>query len=233
MAPHIESNFTLDSLETKNTELKELTEFNRDLEYFIDQVCEMDKIIFKELSWSKQEYRYNLFNLKLNYYFTLKLINKQLFKDILAYGGYHIIQNELIYNKFIKIAEITSIATNFKLRKLKIGSYFLINLINHAIQFNNIETFTLNVVQTNLIAINLYKSFGFKFYSLIKNYYNQDDENNKRIEYFKENAIKESKLNSIKMILTNVHIEKVKYNLNKIKVKMESNLYNKLNDKLN
>ena len=87
----------------------------------------------------------------------------------------HIIMYEdkglLIYSKIYERIEIDYIVVDTKYRCLGIGS----KLLNYIIDNNNIDNITLEVRESNDIAIKFYEHNGFKRVAIRDNYY--DNEN--------------------------------------------------------
>ena len=69
--------------------------------------------------------------------------------------------------------QILNIAVKKSARNQKIGS----RLLESALACENISLITLEVRESNIPAINLYKKFGFKTDGLRKNYYKRPNEN--------------------------------------------------------
>ena len=109
-------------------------------------------------------WNYNILKKELensnSYYIVLKLDN-----EIIGFAGITII---------LDIAEINNIVIKKTYRKKGYSKY----LINHLIDYcktNSINQINLEVSLENLVAINLYKSSGFKQNGLRKGYYNGKD----------------------------------------------------------
>lgn len=71
-------------------------------------------------------------------------------------------------------ADIMNIVTKKDKRNLGIGSALLEKLLNVAKE-KEIKKITLEVNESNISAIHLYKNFGFKEISIRENYYNKTD----------------------------------------------------------
>ncbi len=69
-------------------------------------------------------------------------------------------------------AHITNIVTKKSFRHLGIATKLLNCIINYCKEFENIYTLTLEVKESNTVAISLYEKFDFKKVGLRKNYYN-------------------------------------------------------------
>lgn len=85
--------------------------------------------------------------------------------EILGFAGIEIVLDE---------AELMNIVIRKNKRGLGIGKSLMEKIINIAKE-NNIKILKLEVNEKNLIAINLYKSFGFKQTGIRENYYNNHD----------------------------------------------------------
>ena len=77
--------------------------------------------------------------------------------------------------KIIDEAHITNIAVLKEYRGKKIGEALLKEMINTC-KDNKINSMTLEVRVSNLVAQNLYKKFGFKFSGIRKEYYSDNKE---------------------------------------------------------
>ncbi len=94
--------------------------------------------------------------------------------DVLAYVGMHVISDE---------AYIANLAVKVDYRRMGIGT----SLINHTLNFakkNKLKFLTLEVRESNLSAIRLYKSLGFKNVGKRKNFYNKPTEDGEIFTYF-------------------------------------------------
>ncbi len=85
--------------------------------------------------------------------------------EILGFAGIEIVLDE---------AELMNIVIRKNKRGLGIGKSLMEKIINIAKE-NNIKILKLEVNEKNLIAINLYKSFGFKQTGIREKYYNNHD----------------------------------------------------------
>lgn len=94
-----------------------------------------------------------------SYYLVAKLNN-----EIVGFGGIKCVLDE---------ADIMNIVTKKSKRNLGIGYSLLAELINTAKE-KGIKKITLEVNESNVSAIHLYKKIGFKEISIRKNYYNTD-----------------------------------------------------------
>mgnify|MGYP003630848502 FL=1 len=85
------------------------------------------------------------------------------------------------------ISELHKITIDKHYQGLGYGSWFLMQIIN-ALQKQNIEEIILEVMKSNVSAISLYQSCGFKRIGERKNYYKIKDLNNKN-KFNAEDAI--------------------------------------------
>ena len=106
--------------------------------------------------WNENILKSELEN-KNSYYIVAKANN-----DIVGFGGLW---------KSIDDIHITNIVTKKNLRNNGIGNAILKELINQA-KILGYNIITLEVNETNLPAISLYKKFGFKEVGIRKRYYN-------------------------------------------------------------
>lgn len=128
-----------------------ISDFNKTL---INKIIEIEKQ--SEYShWTKQM-------------FLLEAENK--------FSAFKIIKNDnqiigfIIYRIVFDEAEILDIEIDKNFRGLKAGKHIL-NFAIEDIKKKNCKVIFLEVHQNNIIAQNLYKSFGFTQYSLRENYY--------------------------------------------------------------
>ena len=93
------------------------------------------------------------------------LVKDTISDEILGFAGIEIVLDE---------AELMNIVIRKNKRGLGIGKSLMEKIINIAKE-NNIKILKLEVNEKNLIAINLYKSFGFKQTGIREKYYNNHD----------------------------------------------------------
>ena len=109
-------------------------------------------------------WNYSIFKTELenpnSKYYVLK--NKT---EIIGFAGILIVLDE---------AEITNIVIKKAYRSLGLSKLLMDKIINYCSD-NNIAKIHLEVNSSNLVAINLYKHFGFKKVGLRKNYYKNGD----------------------------------------------------------
>lgn len=125
----------------------------------INQVIELDEIVFKNQAWSMDSHIHSL-NLD-NYY-----IDAFMHQDVLV--GF------TIYSTVIDEAELLKIAVNEDYRNKKIASNLIINMV-HELKIKNINKLFLEVNEKNYKAIKLYQKNNFKIISKRKNYYENNE----------------------------------------------------------
>ena len=92
------------------------------------------------------------------------------FMHIITYKD-SIIKGVLVYSLIYDRVEIDYIIVDEKYRNHGIAT----KLLNYVIENNNISNITLEVRESNVIAINFYEKNGFKKAALRKNYYKNED----------------------------------------------------------
>ncbi|ONI46599.1 ribosomal-protein-alanine N-acetyltransferase [Candidatus Epulonipiscium fishelsonii] len=112
-------------------------------------------------SWSYNSVKADLVN-PIAYYWVATIGSK-----IVGYAGLWKILDE---------AEVTNIAVLPNFRNKKIGRSLVDTMINYCTE-TNINYISLEVRESNKIAINIYKSFGFIIKNIRKNYYTNPREN--------------------------------------------------------
>ena len=125
----------------------------------IDGVFEVEKNCF-EHHWSKELFKKELINENARY-LVAKLGGK-----IVGYVGIWLILDE---------GHITNVAVHNDYRGQKIGDKLVQALVNLCKE-NNINSMTLEVRVSNIVAQNLYKNYGFKLAGIRKEYYSDNKE---------------------------------------------------------
>lgn len=123
-------------------------------EKHIESIVEIEKECFSA-PWSKTSFMDELNN-KNAYYFVVCENEK-----VIGYGGFWYIINE---------CHITNIAVTEKYRGKKVGSLIISEMIKIAKELFCVGL-TLEVRESNNIAINFYEGFGFVTEGIRKNYY--------------------------------------------------------------
>jgi ribosomal-protein-alanine N-acetyltransferase len=127
----------------------------------LDDIEEIEGLSFT-IPWTRQAFVRELCENPIARYFTVRDKGRAV-----AYGGMWIIVDE---------AHITNLAVHPEYRGKGIGRMLLKGMIDYGIE-NGIESFTLEVRESNLIAINLYSQLGFKKAGIRKCYYSDTNEN--------------------------------------------------------
>ena len=86
--------------------------------------------------------------------------------EVIGYGGFWLVRDE---------AHITNIAVHPLCRRRGYGTMILEHLLDAAVS-RQATTATLEVRETNLVALNLYKKFGFRSVALQRGYYSDTGE---------------------------------------------------------
>lgn len=125
----------------------------------IEQICKLEKSIFNDF------------------------YSKNMIIDMLKNTNYHTIIVEdlkiigyVIINSVLDECEIMHIAVDENARRKGIGNQLIAKLIDHA-KSEKIVKIHLEVRESNISAISLYKKHGFKIISTRKKYYTNPDEN--------------------------------------------------------
>ena len=127
------------------------------LEY-LPSILEIERASFSD-AWSENIFR-GIFASPLANCFIAEGSNG----EFLGYIMFYLLPPEI---------QILNIAVKQSARNQQIGSL----LLKSALDYEDIELFTLEVRESNLPAINLYKKFGFKIDGVRKNYYTCPQEN--------------------------------------------------------
>ena len=122
----------------------------------LDEIDSLEQEIFKQSSWTKEDYLNELQNNPFAFYFVVEQDNV-----IVGYAGLAIAYEN---------AEILTIATHPDYRRQNIAKMMMDYMISQVIQANCLS-FSLEVRQSNIPAIALYESYGFKKVAQRPNYY--------------------------------------------------------------
>lgn len=125
----------------------------------IDGVFEVEKSCFEDY-WSKESFKKELTN-NVARYLVAKIDGK-----IVGYVGIWLVLDE---------GHITNVAVHKEYRGKKIGDK-LVQALVELCKDNNIESMTLEVRVSNIVAQNLYKKYGFKMAGIRKEYYSDNKE---------------------------------------------------------
>lgn len=126
----------------------------------IDQIVEIEKECFPT-PWSREAFLTEIHENKLARYLVAELDGK-----VAAYGGMWLILNE---------GHITNIAVKKEYRGLGIGNRIVESLIYYCAS-KNIQSMTLEVRKSNIVAQNLYKKYGFVESGVRPRYYSDNNE---------------------------------------------------------
>lgn len=129
----------------------------------IDQIVTIEKVSFSS-PWTKETFLEEFTNNLLAYYSVVELKG-----EIVGYTGMWIILDE---------AHITNVAIHPKVRGLKLGELAMRYLMGIA-KYHGAKRMTLEVRESNKIAINLYYKLKFKEHGYRKNYYSDPVEDAK------------------------------------------------------
>ncbi len=162
-----------------NNAMKEEIRIRRMRGEDIPEVSQMEKLSFPN-PWSSNIFSVELEKENFAFYYVMQYQNRSV-----AYGGYWKIKNE---------AHLVTLAVNPSFRRKGLGSRLLEYLLEE-IQKRNLDTITLEVRSSNLIAQKFYEKFGFKKVALRSKYYVDTDEDAivywKRLNYYKhKNALR-------------------------------------------
>ncbi len=157
-----------------NNAMKEKIRIRRMRKEDIPEVSQIERLSFPS-PWSSNIFSVELEKEKFAFYYLLEYQNR-----LVAYGGYWKIKNE---------AHLVTLAVNPSFQRKGLGSRLLEYLLKE-IQKQSLDTITLEVRSSNLIAQKFYKKFGFKKVALRSKYYADTDEDAivywKRLNYYKD-----------------------------------------------
>ncbi|KKC30367.1 ribosomal protein S18-alanine N-acetyltransferase [Caldanaerobacter subterraneus] len=126
----------------------------------IDEVMEIEKLSFTT-PWSREA-----FVGEVTKNSCARYIVAEVDKKVVGYAGFWVVLDE---------GHITNIAVHPEYRGRGIGSRLMEGLIDLA-KKNGITSMTLEVRESNLVAQNLYKKFGFKVLGRREGYYQDNNE---------------------------------------------------------
>lgn len=126
----------------------------------LDEVLDIENKTFP-IPWSRDSFKMEVKDNLLSTYLVAEVDGK-----IVGYAGIWIIIDE---------GHITNIAVDEEYKGKSIGNSLLMGLIKQCVN-NNIYKMTLEVRKSNLVAINLYKKYGFTEEGIRKNYYAAEKE---------------------------------------------------------
>lgn len=131
-------------------------------EHDVDQIMEIEKVSFGSHHWSAQSFIAEMKNKLGNYFVAVDATSNK----VVGYCGYWMIQEE---------AHITTVASSPALRKCGIGELLLQRMIESVYALEG-KWLTLEVRASNIMAISLYKKYGFSSLGVRKNYYQDNNE---------------------------------------------------------
>ena len=126
----------------------------------IDDVLYIEKKTFST-PWTRHSFEMEITNNLLSTYIVAELDGK-----VVGYAGMWTIIDE---------GHITNIAVDERYKGMSIGNNLLVGLIKHCVKIG-IYKMTLEVRKSNLVAINLYKKYGFTEEGIRKDYYVDEKE---------------------------------------------------------
>ncbi|MDD2217617.1 MAG: ribosomal protein S18-alanine N-acetyltransferase [Eubacteriales bacterium] len=125
-----------------------------------EEIAEIDAICFA-LPWSSNALQEDIAENEKAVYIVAEQEDK-----ILGYAGMWIIFDE---------AHITNVAVRPEFRRLGLGRIIVVTLLSEAVKHGTVCQ-TLEVRVSNIAAINLYESLGFKGVGVRKGYYSDNNE---------------------------------------------------------
>lgn len=131
------------------------------LESDITEVLRIEELCFST-AWPQNAFYNEVKQNKLAHYFVGRVQN-----EIVAYGGVWVILED---------SHITTIAVHPQRQGKKYGEVLLLYLLDRAIE-HGASWITLEVRESNEIAQNLYRKYGFTVVSTRRGYYSDNNEN--------------------------------------------------------
>ena len=128
----------------------------------IDNILPLENTLYHK-PWQKKDYEYELNDNPFAHY--LKMVDGDS-KEIMGYIGFWI--------KFEQ-AEITKVSISKKYQGYKLSKLLMAD-VERRMKLAGCESSTLEVRVSNEVAINLYKSFGYKILTTRKNYYENNED---------------------------------------------------------
>ena len=128
----------------------------------IDNILPLENTLYHK-PWQKKDYEYELNDNPFAHY--LKMVDGDS-KEIMGYIGFWV--------KFEQ-AEITKVSISKKYQGYKLSKLLMADA-ERRMKLAGCESSTLEVRVSNEVAINLYKSFGYKILTTRKNYYENNED---------------------------------------------------------
>ncbi|MDQ6933230.1 MAG: ribosomal protein S18-alanine N-acetyltransferase [Candidatus Eremiobacteraeota bacterium] len=148
-------------LDPRSSERREPLQIAPMMESDITDVLRIEELCFSTV-WPQNAFCNEVKQNKLAHYFVGRLGNR-----IVAYGGIWVILED---------SHITTIAVHPQRQGRKYGEVFLLYLLDRAIE-KGASWITLEVRESNDIAQNLYRKYGFTVVSTRRGYYSDNNEN--------------------------------------------------------
>ncbi len=127
----------------------------------IGEVLRIERASFST-TWPSDAFYNELNTNKLAHYFVGRIAGK-----VVAYGGIWVIFED---------SHVTTIAVDENHRGRKLGEYMLLHLVDEAIE-RGAAWMTLEVRESNVVAQQLYRKYGFTTVTTRKGYYSDNNEN--------------------------------------------------------
>lgn len=160
----------------------------------VDKVYQIEEIIHPDHHWSKDSF-YNEISNNLATYYCVKDESN----TILGFVGTWMIVDE---------AHITTFGVHPDFRRLQLGQVLMIQVLKNCYK-NMVKYVTLEVRESNIPAISLYKKFLFESIGVRKNYYQDNGEN--ALIMFTQNIWYDTFKNNFVKLLTKVNKVEVTY----------------------
>ncbi len=127
----------------------------------LSEVVRLETLCFPS-TWPQNAFRAELHENKLAHYFVGKIGER-----VVAYGGIWVILED---------SHITTIAVAPDMRGNRYGEVILLHLLDETIK-HGASWITLEVRESNVVAQNLYRKYGFTVVSTRRGYYSDNNEN--------------------------------------------------------
>ncbi|MEG0592586.1 MAG: ribosomal protein S18-alanine N-acetyltransferase [Coprobacillus sp.] len=127
----------------------------------LDRVIELEHQLFKESSWSKEDYLYEIYENTFSFNFVLEIDN-----IIVGYVGVWIMYEQ---------SQITTIGIDNQYQRQGYAKTLMDEIIQFAVE-EGCEVMSLEVRVSNQPAISLYEKCGFVNQAIRKNYYQDNHE---------------------------------------------------------